>query len=67
MTQIIDLGYACFQEKYRITRAAVNCSVCEDSHAGFAMAIYKTKTGIVATHTMFTNGWCLNILLLCCA
>ena len=64
----IDLGYACFQEKYyRVARAAVNESVCEDSHAEFAMVIYKTKMGIVATHTMFTNGWCLlNILLLCC-
>ena len=36
MTQSIDLGYACFQEKlYRvcIARAAVNESVCEDSYA----------------------------------
>ena len=31
-----DLGHACFQEKYYgvcIARAAVNESVCEDSHA----------------------------------
>ena len=31
-----DLGYACFQEKYYrvcIARAAVNASVCVDSHA----------------------------------
>ena len=36
VTQNIDLGYACFQEKYYmvcIARAAVNESVCEDSHA----------------------------------
>ena len=36
ITQNIDLGYACFQEKYYrvcIARAAVNESVCEDSHA----------------------------------
>ena len=34
--QSIDLEYACFQEKYyrvRVARAAVNESVCEDSHA----------------------------------
>ena len=32
----IDLGYACFQEKYYrvcIAKAAVNETVCEDSHA----------------------------------
>ena len=49
ITQNIDLGYACFQEKYYrvcIARAAVNESVCEDSHAEFAMVIYKTKMGI---------------------
>ena len=36
ITQNIDLGYACFQEKYYrvcIARAAANESVCEDSHA----------------------------------
>ena len=36
ITQYIDLGYACFQEKYCrvcIAKAAVNESVCEDSHA----------------------------------
>ena len=36
MTQNIDLGYACFQEKYYrvcIARAAVNESICEGSHA----------------------------------
>ena len=36
ITQNIDLGYACFQEKYYrvcIARAAINESVCEDSHA----------------------------------
>ena len=36
VTQNIGLGYACFQEKYyrvcSIARAAVNESVCEDSH-----------------------------------
>ena len=35
-SQNIDLGYACFQEKYCIARAAainVNENVCEDSHA----------------------------------
>ena len=35
ITQNIDLGYACFQEKYYrvcIARAAANESVCEDSH-----------------------------------
>ena len=35
ITQNIDLGYACFQEKcnrVRIARAAINESVCEDSH-----------------------------------
>ena len=45
--QNIDLGYACFQEKYYricIARAAVNESVCEDSHTEFAI---KTKMGIV--------------------
>ena len=50
ITQNVDLGYACFQEKYYrvcIARAAVNESVCEDSHAEFAMVIYKTKMGIV--------------------
>ena len=46
-TQNIDLGYACFQEilkyyKVCIARAPVNKSVCEDSHAEFAMVIYKT-------------------------
>ena len=38
ITQNIDLGYACFQEKYYrvcIARAAVNESVCED----FATAV----------------------------
>ena len=48
ITQNIDLGYACFQEKYYrvcIARAPVNKSVCEDSHAEFAMVIYKTKMG----------------------
>ena len=36
ITQNIDLGYACFQEKYYtvcIARVAVNESVCEDSYA----------------------------------
>ena len=35
ITQNIDLGYACFQEKYKvcIARTAANESVCEDSHA----------------------------------
>ena len=36
VTQNIDLGYACFQEKYYrvcIAKAAVNETVCEDSHA----------------------------------
>ena len=35
ITQNIGLRYACFQEKYHrvcIARAAVNESVCEDSH-----------------------------------
>ena len=35
VTQNIGLVYACFQEKYYrvcIARAAVNESVCEDSH-----------------------------------
>ena len=35
ITQNIDLGYACIQEKYYrvcIARAAVNESVSEDSH-----------------------------------
>ena len=36
ITQNIDMGYAFFQEKYFrvcIAKAAVNESVCEDSHA----------------------------------
>ena len=36
ITQNIGLGYACFQEKYYrvcIAKAAVNETVCEDSHA----------------------------------
>ena len=36
ITQNIDLGYACFQEKCNrvcIAKAAINESVCEDSHA----------------------------------
>ena len=36
ITQNIDLGYACFQGKYYrvcIAKAAVNETVCEDSHA----------------------------------
>ena len=36
ITQNIDLGYACLQEKYYrvcIARATANGSVCEDSHA----------------------------------
>jgi len=36
MQNMDDLGHACFQEKYYgvcIARAAVNESVCEDSHA----------------------------------
>ena len=36
ITQNIDLGYACFQEKYYrvcIAKAAVNETVSEDSHA----------------------------------
>ena len=36
ITQNIDLGYACFQEKCNrvcIARAVINESVCEDSHA----------------------------------
>ena len=36
ITQNLDLGYACFQEKYYrvcIARAAANESVYEDSHA----------------------------------
>ena len=36
ITQNIDLGYACFQEKCNrvcIARAAINESVCEYSHA----------------------------------
>ena len=47
-TQNIDLGYACFQEKYYrvcIARAAINESVCEDSHAEhvqFATAAVST-------------------------
>ena len=46
ITQNIDLGYACFQEKYYkvcISRAAIN--VCEDSHAEhmqFATAAVST-------------------------
>ena len=35
ITQNIDLGYACFQEKCNrvcIARATINESVCEDSH-----------------------------------
>ena len=35
ITQNIDLGYACFQEKCNrvcIARAAINESVCEESH-----------------------------------
>ena len=38
IAQNIDLGYACFQEKYYrvcISRAAVNESLCEDSHAEY--------------------------------
>ena len=48
ITQNIGLGYACFQEKYYrvcIARAAVNESVCEDSHAEhvqFATAAVST-------------------------
>ena len=37
ITQNIDLGYACFQEKCNrvcIARAAINESVCEDSGLG---------------------------------
>ena len=47
-SQGIDLGYACFQEKYYrvyIARAAANESVCEDSHAEhvqFATAAVST-------------------------
>ena len=35
ITQNIDLGYACFQKCNRvcIAKAAINDSVCEDSHA----------------------------------
>ena len=42
MTQNIDLGYVCFQEKYYrvcIAKAAVNESVCEDSHTKHACAV----------------------------
>ena len=48
ITQNIDLGYACFQEKYYrvcIARAAVNKSVCEDfqsEHMQFATAAVST-------------------------
>ena len=41
IVQNIDLGYACFQEKYYsvcIARAAVNESVCEDSPGAEAAA-----------------------------
>ena len=52
-------------------RAAINESVCEDSHAEFAIVIivYKTKMGIVHMQCLLRidgshNGWCLlNILL----
>ena len=55
ITQNIDLGYACFQEKYYrvcIARAPVNKSVREDSHAEFAMVIYKTKMTYVYLELM---------------
>ena len=51
ITQNIDLGYACFQEKYcRVCNAiaAVNESVGEDSHAEhvqFATAAVSTPFG----------------------
>ena len=52
ITQNIDLGYACFQEKYYnvlcmrvcIARAAVNESVCEDSHAEHMHAVCNFAT-----------------------
>ena len=41
-TFIFQVGHPIY-----IARAAVKESVCEDSHAEFAMVIYKTKMGIV--------------------
>ena len=74
ITQNINLGYACFQEKYCIVciaRAAVKESVCEDSHSEFAMVIYKTKMDIVHIQcidgSIMAAGCLLNILLWCCA
>ena len=46
ITQNIDLGCACFQEKYyKVCRAAVNERACEDSHTEhgqFATAAVST-------------------------
>ena len=43
----IDLGYACFQEKYYrvcIARVAVNESVCEDSYAEHVQSTTAAST-----------------------
>ena len=49
ITQNIDLGYACFQEKYYrvcIAKAAVNESVCEDSHAEHVQFATAVSTSV---------------------
>ena len=46
ITQTIDLGYACFQEKYYrvcIARAAVNESVCDDFYAEHVQFPFRTQ------------------------
>ena len=45
----VHLGYACFQEKYYrvcIAKAAVNESVCEDSHAKHVQFTTAVSTSI---------------------
>ena len=47
MTQNIERGCVCFQEKcYKvyIARAAVNESVCEDSHTEHAHVVWKCSS-----------------------
>ena len=47
ITQNIDLGYACFQEKYYracIARAAIKECVCEDFHAEHVQSATAVST-----------------------
>ena len=49
ITQNIDLGYECFLEKYCrvcIAKAAVNDSVCEDSHAKHVQFTTAVSTSV---------------------